>query len=111
MRSSLRSCRTSRKPLTAPTVPAAVVVKDDVGRRRYIAFTPPPDAPSRHALNSQLGDRAWRLTVYTDEVGILRVPHTDVDAARERLTDLGAEPVTTSGTIKTAKRRAGVLDG
>lgn len=87
-----------------------MVVKDEVGRRRYIAFEPPEDLPPRHELNRQLGDRSWRLTVYTDEAGILRVPHTDVQDARDQLEALGATPVTTSGTIKRAKRRAGIDD-
>lgn len=86
-----------------------MVVKDEVGRRRYIAFERPEAGLSRHELNRRLGPRPWRLTVYTDAVGILRVPHTDVEDARAQLVSLGATPLTTSGTIKAAKKRAGVL--
>jgi RNase P/RNase MRP subunit POP5 len=59
-------------------------------------------------MNVRLGDRSWRLTVYEDEVGILRVPHRDADEARRALGDEGADPITTSGTIKAAKERAGI---
>lgn len=79
-------------------------------RDRYVAFRPPEPAPSRHDLNVRLGDRSWRLTVYTDEVGILRVPHTDTHEARAALEGEGASPITTSGTIHAAKRRAGVIE-
>lgn len=87
-----------------------MVVKEEAGRPRYVAFETPPDPPSRHAMNRKLGGPAWRLTVYTADVGIVRVPHTDADEVRRRLEKLGARPITTSGTIKAAKRRAGVVD-
>lgn len=80
-------------------------------RPRYIAFAPPAPRPSRHQLNKKLGDRSWRLTVYTDDVGILHVPHTDAEDARETLEALGAEPITTSGTMLQAKERAGIGEG
>lgn len=76
-------------------------------RDRYVAFRPPEPRPERHALNVRLGPRSWRLTVYTEELGILRVPHTDAEDAREALEAEGASPITTSGTIQAAKRRAG----
>lgn len=76
------------------------------GRQRYVAFVPPEPRPSRHELNVQLGPRSWRLTVYEADVAIVRVPHTDADEARRRLEDVGAFPLTTSGTIRAAKRRA-----
>lgn len=79
-------------------------------RDRYVAFRPPEPRPSRHELNVALGDRSWRLTVYEDEVGILRVPHTDAREARRSLEARGAEPLTTSGTIRAAKERAGVVE-
>lgn len=81
-----------------------MVVKDKVGRRRYILFEAPDPAPSRRRFSQRIGDRSWKLTVYEDGKGILRVPHTEVDEARSFLEDLGGTPVTTSGTIKAAKR-------
>jgi RNase P/RNase MRP subunit POP5 len=87
---------------------AGVSVGSTSERDRYIAFRPPEPRPSRHDLNVRLGERSWRLTVYDDEVGILRVPHTEAGDARDALTQQGAEPVTTSGTIAAAKKRAGV---
>lgn len=86
-----------------------MVVKDEVGRRRYVAFQPPQPRPSRHDLNRRLGPRSWRLTVYTGEVGILRVPHDDAGRARSALEAEGATPLTTSGTIRAAKEHVGVL--
>lgn len=98
-----------RNPLVSGPARDLVVVKDQVGRRRYIAFEPPQPRPSRHELNRRLGPRSWRLTVYTGEVGILRVPHVDAETARSSLAEEGATPLTTSGTIRAAKERAGVL--
>lgn len=86
---------------------AAVTVGSSRDRGRYIAFRPPEPRPSRHELNVRLGPRSWRLTVYEQDVGILRVPHRDVDEARKALEAEGASPTTTSGTIKAAKKRAG----
>ncbi len=77
-------------------------------RHRYIAFEPPTPRPSRHAFNEQIGPRSWRLTVYEDDVGILQTPHTDAKDARDALENLGAEPITTSGTILQAKKRSGI---
>jgi RNase P/RNase MRP subunit POP5 len=88
---------------------AGVDVGSTRARHRYIAFHPPEPRPSRHEMNVRLGDRSWRLTVYTDEVGILRVPHTDARQARESIAREGASPITTSGTIRAAKQRAGVV--
>jgi RNase P/RNase MRP subunit POP5 len=76
-------------------------------RTRYIAFESPTPAPSRHELNTELGPPSWRLTVYDDGVGVLRVPHTDAEAARAALEAAGARPVTTSGTIRNAKQAVG----
>lgn len=81
-----------------------MVVKDKAGRRRYILFDAPDPAPSRGGFSKRIGDRPWKLTVYTGDQGILRVPHTDVDDARAFLEAQGARPVTTSGTIKKAKQ-------
>ncbi len=75
-------------------------------RPRYIAFDPPRPRPSRHALNEAIGPPSWRLTVYTSGLGILRVPHTDAEEARKALEEAGADPLTTSGTIRAAKDRA-----
>lgn len=85
-----------------------MVVKDKVGRRRYILFEAPDPAPPRRDLGHRIGDRPWKLTVYTGGQGILRVPHTEVDDARAFLEGIGATPVTTSGTIKAAKRAGGL---
>lgn len=84
----------------------APVTAAERGRTRYVAFRPPKPAPSRHELNQRLGPSSWRLTVYDDELGILRVPHTDAGDARRALEEAGAEPVTTSGTIRAAEARA-----
>lgn len=78
----------------------------ETARTRYVAFRPPDPVPSRHELNRRLGPASWRLTVYDDELGILRVPHTDAEDARDELEAIGAEPVTTSGTIRAAEERA-----
>lgn len=88
--------------------PAGLDVGSTTVRDRYIAFRPPEPRPSRHEMNVRLGDRSWRLTVYDGEVGILRVPHTAAREARRALEDEGASPITTSGTIHAAKKRAGV---
>lgn len=85
-----------------------MVVKDRVGRRRYIAFAAPKPTPSRHAFTQRIDRDGWRLTVYTEGIGILAVPHTEATDARAWLEAKGATPLTTSGTIKGAKRAAGV---
>ena len=83
----------------------SVVVKDRVGRRRYILFQAGEPWPSRSDWSRTIGDRPWKLTVYEAGKGILRVPHTQVDAARAFLTGQGATTLTTSGTIKGCKAR------
>jgi RNase P/RNase MRP subunit POP5 len=92
----------------AEALASAVVVKDRVGRRRYILFEVPDQRPSRRAFSGDLPEPAWKLTVYTDELGILRVPHTEVEEARAYLEGIGAPTVTTSGTIRAAKEKGGL---
>lgn len=45
--------------------------------------------------------------MYEAELGILRVPHVDAEDARGALEAEGGLPITTSGTILAAKKRAG----
>ena len=85
-----------------------MVVRDRVGRRRYIAFTTNGQRPSRTKLERELGGR-WKLTAYEDGYGILRVGHTEVATARSALEAAGAQPIVTSGTIRGARRKAGLL--
>lgn len=86
-----------------------MVVKDRVGRRRYLSFLAPDEGWSRRTFEQRLARPDWRLTVFEGRRGILRVPHTDQAAAAGALTTLGCEVLTVSGTILQAKRRTGLV--
>lgn len=99
-----------------------MAVKANEGRWRYIAFKvegeePPGRGELLSALlgmsrRSRLGDD-FRITVYENGLGILKVPHTLKDDAIEVLNSVSAAggrairvtALRTSGTIKTLKER------
>lgn len=95
--------------MTHATLLDTVTVKDRVGRRRYIAFRVPEPYPSRRELERLVVQGSWRLTAYEQGVAVLRVGHRDAAEARVSLAKAGLTPLTTSGTIRQAKRRSGLV--
>lgn len=90
-----------------------MVVRDKVGRNRYVAFVvaPPVDKPRLvSALKSAPGpDRPW-LIEYDGARGLVRCAHTAKDATIEFLNALrvGASRIRTigtSGTIRKAREK------
>lgn len=82
-----------------------VVVKDKVGRSRYVAFR--LDAPLARGALERLLPPGARLTRFDGTFGILRTTHRERDALMDHL---GKAPViittlTTSGTIRAAAAR------
>ena len=96
-----------------------MVVKDRVGRTRYIVFEIDQGGFTRsdfiRALNSAsdaIGLRpSPRLTVFDGRMGILKLPHTDQDDVRDLLPSISeiagmkvkVRSVRTSGTLRKAK--------
>ena len=86
-----------------------MVVKDKVGRNRYVAFlvTPPVDkARLLAALKSApVPDRPW-LVEYDGGRGLVRCPHTAKDETIAFLNGLriGASHLRTTGTSGTIRR-------
>ncbi|HEV8595778.1 MAG TPA: hypothetical protein VGR51_09640 [Thermoplasmata archaeon] len=90
-----------------------MVVRDKVGRNRYIAFVvTPPVEKSRLVAALKAGpgsDRPW-LVEYDGGRGLVRCPHTAKDATIAFLNELrvGASRLRTtgtSGTIRTAREK------
>lgn len=101
------------KAYTSTNAPASVVVRDKVGRNRYIAFvvTPPVEkARLVAALKVAPGpDRPW-LVEYDGGRGLVRCAHTAKDATIVFLNELkvGSSRIRTtgtSGTIRTAREK------
>jgi RNase P/RNase MRP subunit POP5 len=93
------------------------MIKDRVGRQRYILFSVQGDASRRdviRAINEAYrsidadGDAPW-LTVYTGSYGIVRCSHTKKEETIRLLNgisnDFSLSTVQTSGTIKTLKQQ------
>lgn len=106
-----------------PPFPSLMVVKDKVGRKRYIGFEIHIEGKSHfhrgaviRALNQESGVarklNPW-LTEFDGMKGIVRCPHTEKDAIIELLrnlkhidrTPVSVKTVTTSGCIKTVKEK------
>ena len=103
-----------------------MVVKDKVGRKRYIAFLVETGAGlKRHemirAINGSLPPGLTkddvRLTAFNGEVGIVLCPHKTKDEVCKALNSITSannreiriRTVATSGTIKKAKARLGKM--
>ncbi|MCK4718524.1 MAG: hypothetical protein KAT70_07630 [Thermoplasmata archaeon] len=99
-----------------------MVVKDKVGRKRYVAFTVDGGCHLRrgemiHAINVSLPRNLPRsnvnLTVFNGEAGIVLCPHTAKDEMIRSLVSIRSvggrgvkvRTVATSGTIKKARTR------
>lgn len=90
------------------------MIKDRVGRQRYILFSVQGDASRRdliRAINDASrsnGEPPW-LTVYTGTHGIVRCSHTRKDETIRLLNDItndfSVTTLQTSGTIKTLKQQ------
>ena len=91
------------------------MIKDRVGRQRYILFSVDGEATRRdliRAINNAYqtvhadGKAPW-LTVYTGHMGIVRCQHTMKDETIRLLNDIigdfSLSTIRTSGTIKTLK--------
>jgi RNase P/RNase MRP subunit POP5 len=84
-----------------------LVVKDDVGRVRYVAFRMEARPPLARAQLERLLPEGARLTRYDGVHGIVRTTHRSAAAL---LDHLRAQPVlittiATSGTLRGAARR------
>ena len=93
------------------------MIKDRVGRQRYILFSVEGEATRRdliRAINDAYqavhaeGEAPW-LTVYTGRMGIVRCRHTMKDETIQLLNDITGDfsvtTLQTSGTIKTLKEQ------
>ncbi len=92
------------------------MIKDRVGRQRYVLFAVQGDATRRdliRAINDASrgrtdGEVPW-LTVYTGSTGIVRCRHTKKEETIRLLNDISADfsvtTLQTSGTIKTLKQQ------
>ncbi len=91
-----------------------MVVRDRVGRKRYIVVLFPAEV-SRREANRLLSERLsipFRLTYHAGRGGIVLVKHTDKERAIEEMNAGGLRTVKTSGTIRKAKEiLARVLSG
>ncbi|MCI0497635.1 MAG: hypothetical protein L0Z54_05020 [Thermoplasmata archaeon] len=88
-----------------------MVVKDRVGRRRYILAMLPRtggDEALANALEAARG-ASPRLKVIdrSSDLVLVRCDHRTVAEVRRLLNEMGLETIVTSGTISGAERRAG----
>jgi len=84
-----------------------VVVRDRVGRNRYVAFlVSPPVGRARIAAALRDGPAALTLIEYDGARGLVRCPHTKKDATIAFLNALriGGAMVRTTGTSGTIRR-------
>ena len=88
-----------------------MVVRDRVGRNRYIAFAVSPPIPKARLAAALRGSpQALRLVEYDGARGLVRCPHTAKDATIAflnalRIGDARVETTGTSGTIRKAKAK------
>ncbi|MDD3493204.1 MAG: Rpp14/Pop5 family protein [Candidatus Thermoplasmatota archaeon] len=94
------------------------MIREKVGRRRYILFSVQGQASRTdiiHAINNRYralygDDQVPWLTVFEDDRGIVRCPHTKKEDVIQVLRGVATEafsltPLTTSGTIKKLKKK------
>ncbi len=80
-----------------------MVVKDNIGRRRYILLKNVPKI--RKLINEIRKIDSWaKIVYYDDNFAILRCRHWYKDDILEILHDNGIKTYRTSGTIKKTKR-------
>jgi hypothetical protein len=87
-----------------------MVVKDRVGRRRYILARVPEgtSTDSLITMAKRSGDQGVPLRIIDHQDGfvLVRCRHLDVQNVRDDLNGDGLETIVTSGTIKGAEKRA-----
>ncbi len=84
-----------------------MVVKDKVGRHRYILFK--NNNRSREQILKEIKKSPVKLKIvfYSNGYTIVKCKHTDKEKAISFLNDSGLETVKTSGTIKKLKKLIG----
>ena len=80
-----------------------MVVKDKVGRRRYILLRNEPSIRKLIKDIREIDERA-KIVYYDDNFAILRCRHWYKDEILQFLWDRGIKTYATSGTIKKIKR-------
>jgi len=87
-----------------------MVVKDRVGRRRYILARVQPgmDRDALEGAIRRIGSAGVRLRIIDrrGDLLLVRCGHTEADEARRLLNAGGLTTIVTSGTISGAERRA-----
>lgn len=80
-----------------------MVVKDRVGRRRYIIVM---NIPKLRKLIYEIRkiDKAAKIAYYEEEYAVIRCRHWFKEKIIEYLRKMGVETIITTGTIKKAKR-------
>ena len=80
-----------------------MVVKDRIGRRRYIIVM---NVPKLRKLIYEIRriDTAAKIAYYEEEYAVVRCRHWYKEKIIEYLRKMGIKTITTTGTIKKAKR-------
>ena len=77
-----------------------MVVKDRIGRKRYILFS--TKGQKKAEIIKAIGNKTY-LVFYNKKYGIVRCKHTEKDSTIKFLSSIGFKTLKTSGTIKTLK--------
>lgn len=81
-----------------------MVVKDKIGRRRYILFNAQGFKKSYLLKKIREYEGNLKLVFYNESYGIVKCKHTEKEKVIEFLRNAGIETKVTSGTIKKLKR-------
>ena len=88
-----------------------MTVKSERGRRRYIAFTTDPELTKESAMHLIPGGKRFNIIQCAEGMAIVRCAPAEIDEciASVRQVDPSAEPLVTSGTLRTLRDRYPLL--